>query len=289
MCIIVAKPKGVKMPSWGILENCWDANDDGAGVAFSNGEAVHIRKGLMTFAEFKKYVMKLSMKNDLENMDFIAHFRITSVGETTPRMTHPFRVDTEDIKQRMSVSGSGKMYAFHNGTITSMKTYSKTYSDTFLFTETVLNPMFEIDQRFYEDKHFSKIITTLLDGDKLALIDKHGIKLYGNFNESNGVYYSNYGYEDWTQNYIKTANGTYYYIRNIKQYTRVSKEEYIKACRKVEYDMWSLYANPTESVIDKFSKENADEIDDITTWESMNTLDKDNLGYTADLEALGVV
>ena len=304
MCIIVAKPKGVEMPSWKILENCWEANDDGAGVAFSNGEAVHIRKGLMTFRDFKKYVTKLSFKHDIKNLDFVAHFRITSVGETTPRMTHPFRVDTLDPKQRMSVSGSGKIYAFHNGTISAMRTYSKTYSDTFLFTETILQPFFSIDPTFYNNEHFVKVLETLLDGDKLALIDKDGIKLLGRFIQSDGVYYSNSSYEGWERYYNRyTGIGTSVYgttcdydydeyfpkKSSLKELAQVSDKDYAEACKVLNFALHDIYNDPSKEAVDKFAEEYKDIIDDIVAWEEVNKTSKDNQGYMWELDAYGII
>ena len=58
MCIIVNKPKGVEMPSMKVLERCFDYNSDGAGLMYALKGKVEIRKGFMTFDDFKKGLSK---------------------------------------------------------------------------------------------------------------------------------------------------------------------------------------------------------------------------------------
>ena len=49
MCIIVAKKKGLELPTKEILRNCFNYNSDGAGLMFNDGKQVFIEKGFMDF------------------------------------------------------------------------------------------------------------------------------------------------------------------------------------------------------------------------------------------------
>jgi len=96
MCIIVAKPKGVKMPSNDILHTCWRTNNDGAGYMWSTDKGVIVKKGFMTFQALMDSLMS---EENLEDKQLVIHFRIGTSGGHTPQMTHPFPVSTsfEDI------------------------------------------------------------------------------------------------------------------------------------------------------------------------------------------------
>ena len=51
MCIIAAKPAGVKMPDHETLENMWYGNPDGAGLMYAKDGKVIIRKGFMKYVD----------------------------------------------------------------------------------------------------------------------------------------------------------------------------------------------------------------------------------------------
>ena len=52
MCIIVAKKKGLELPTKERLKNCFNYNSDGAGIMFNDGNQVFIEKGFMDFNSF---------------------------------------------------------------------------------------------------------------------------------------------------------------------------------------------------------------------------------------------
>lgn len=51
MCIIVAKPAGIDLPSRSTLMNCFNHNHDGAGFMYADGKEVTVMKGFFTFEE----------------------------------------------------------------------------------------------------------------------------------------------------------------------------------------------------------------------------------------------
>ena len=56
MCIIINKPKGVAVPDSATIKQCWASNPHGAGVMYSTGKEVVIKKGFMTLEEFEQYI-----------------------------------------------------------------------------------------------------------------------------------------------------------------------------------------------------------------------------------------
>ena len=68
MCIIVAKKKGLELPTKEILENCFTANDDGAGISWNtdNGTVI-IEKGFMTFNEFYNRLLEIDNEYNLKD------------------------------------------------------------------------------------------------------------------------------------------------------------------------------------------------------------------------------
>ena len=64
MCIIVAKPKGVDMPSNEIFRNCFIDNNDGAGLMYANPKTgmIEIEKGFMTWSSFETRLEELKSK-----------------------------------------------------------------------------------------------------------------------------------------------------------------------------------------------------------------------------------
>ena len=286
MCIIVAKKAGAKFPTDKIIENCWEGNSDGAGIAWVQGNKVKVRKGFMKLASLKRFIKQLQRKVNLDETDVVLHFRITSVGETLAKMTHPFRIDTDDDKRRTLLSMEGKSFVFHNGTITGVKKFEKTYSDTFSFTKGVLQPLYSMNKRFQYDNRCVELIETVINGDKLAFITPEGIKLIGEFVVDKDIYYSNYGYEGWGKYYGYGYGGYSYSWRDY--YTTPTRSDYTKAVTKVKDALQDVYCDYTLEEIEAFSKKYEDEIDTILDWETNNPLDDDNEHLRYELDMLGV-
>jgi len=88
-----------------MLKSGEQTNPDGAGIAWIDRGQVRYRKGLKL-----KQIAKLCKKLPLP---YIVHFRITSVGKTTPGLCHPFPISPT---ANTNTSGSAKSVLFHNGT-----------------------------------------------------------------------------------------------------------------------------------------------------------------------------
>jgi len=281
MCIIVAKNKGIKMPSLETLKNCWNGNSDGAGMSWVENNIVKTKKGFMTWKHFTKHLKQLEKRVNLDETDVIMHFRITSIGETMAKMTHPFRVDAHDDKSRTLLNMDGKMFVFHNGTMSGIRAIEKKYSDTFAFTKSIAYPMYRIDKAFHTKPNFIEVMETVINGDKLAFITPKGIKLIGDFNECEGISYSNYGYEDWGKYFTPRR---YIYLNDSPTTT-----EYLTSVSYVRPELQAIYIDYTIENVEAFKEAFSYEIETIGEWEMAFPDHKDNQMLIYELEQMGVL
>lgn len=128
MCIAGIKPSGVDIPDLETIKRCWNANKDGAGVAYPIKGGVQIRKGFTSAAEMHEFLSKYNFKDTT----LLIHFRIGTHGlKSDPTHTHPFPVG--DTKENMELLAyKTKKALIHNGILGSFA-YDKDQSDTMLF------------------------------------------------------------------------------------------------------------------------------------------------------------
>ncbi len=75
MCIIAIQPMGVKIKE-NILKNCWDSNNDGAGIMYVENGKIIVQREMHSFSDF----MKLKRHADKQNSNIVMHFRIATSG-----------------------------------------------------------------------------------------------------------------------------------------------------------------------------------------------------------------
>lgn len=202
MCIILYKPVGKDLPNESILEKCFKTNPDGAGYMIPINNKVIIRKGFMTFEsliEDLDYIFN-EYKIDIVKTPIVIHFRITTQGGVKKELCHPFPICDNYDKMRKQVCTSDIALA-HNGIIhlTSVPMYyvggkSKTpdYNDTMTFIKDYARLIIDNDLFFGKNKNKVQLMENLIDGSRLAIMNKNGyVKLIGNFIEKDGIYYSN--------------------------------------------------------------------------------------------------
>lgn len=199
MCIIVVKKSGVVMPSEQVLKNCFDYNSDGAGIMLASNGKVYGFKGLMTFKAFKSKLNQLEKRfGNLNKLPVVMHFRIGTHGTNKAENTHPFPISTnyDDLRELEWTATNG---VAHNGIIHCTQTHPdvrlEDVSDTMVFIKRIIAPLARMVNI---QKH-----TDVLDGfqiaaeSKLCFLDGKGnIKILGDFNKKDGVWYSNYTYMD---------------------------------------------------------------------------------------------
>lgn len=201
MCIIVAVPRDVEMPSTETLRECFKRNPDGAGFMWADGKTVRIRKGFMTFNEF---VDALNAEEIPDGSAIVMHFRIATHGKVQPSCCHPFPVSSnrDAIKATRIESRIG---VAHNGVIHGTKT-DDSWSDSMDFVANVIAPLSRICPGFVNNSNAEQLLEWACKS-KLAIMDNSGdMMLVGDFHESNGVFYSNTSYIPVVHNWSNYGN-----------------------------------------------------------------------------------
>ena len=68
MCIAILKQGDVELYE-STLQNCWNANDDGAGFMYAEKGKLHIQKGFFTFEEFMEAYKPHAKNNRVITID----------------------------------------------------------------------------------------------------------------------------------------------------------------------------------------------------------------------------
>lgn len=309
MCIAIAKPKGVKMPSWDYLYNAFTNNPDGGGFAFAPGDRqVYIKKGLMTWEAFKGALEALMSQYNTTQMGMLIHTRITTHGGTNPGNTHPFPIVADEAALHKTAYVSP--YAvIHNGIITltsSAARLSKGMSDTAVFVEKYLTLIAQNRNWFY-NKANMELIEKLADS-KIAILNGDGDIIHtSGFTTENGVLYSNTSYKDGyfrkigaysSYGYTGYSSGSYSSAQNshadsYATYSKCSAYTSFKLtmCNvgdTVECDCGSFEITSKERDMYFFSEPNEFGLSAIyQRYEDENNVDPDYAGFFSDYEYMG--
>ena len=238
MCIIINKPKGVAVPDSATIKQCWASNPHGAGVMYSTGKEVVIKKGFMTLEEFEQCISEI--ENPTER-GIVYHFRITSHGGTNQQNTHPFPIsgDIEDLKLLELTTDIG--FA-HNGIISLTSSDADIHkygiSDTMVFLEKYVSKIFKLSNRKLKQEVLDLIDD--LGKSKFSLINPKGeIFELGFFieDQATGLSFSNSSYKPYVPKvYNYTYGGkTYSYGTDGEKYYKndcISEEDY----EEVDFD-----------------------------------------------------
>jgi len=190
MCIIaVSKSRHLTEEEF---RNCYRNNPDGFGMSWSTGVDNRFKKGLMTYDESWKFYQNMIKKHGLK-FPYVCHFRIKTEGAIIPELTHPFIISR---KSPLNLKWKGdNSLLFHNGTISGWRRYLPKIESRFKE---------EIDEDKLSD---SRALAMMLPTkgknaivaagkyNKFAVFNKGRCKIFGDFNEENGIYFSNDGYK----------------------------------------------------------------------------------------------
>lgn len=194
MCIIVAKNSGIKMPSKDIISTCFINNPDGAGIMLASKGRVYGFKGLMTFDAFQAKLKQLEKRfGPLKDIPVVMHFRIGTHGANIAANTHPFPV-SDSYKRLRKLEWTSELGMAHNGIIQATGHHpdvkKENVSDTMVFIRRIVAPI--------SAKTDIMQNPAILDGlqiaadSKLCFLDAKGnLACLGDFQVSDGVYYSN--------------------------------------------------------------------------------------------------
>lgn len=192
MCVIAAKPSGVKMPSVSAIENMWYKNPDGAGFMYAFNGKVYIEKGFMKLNDFEDALERIQQKIDLKDIPVVMHFRIATHGGVIPANTHPFPVSSSmSMLQKLKCNTS--LGVAHNGIIEI--TPRKGVSDTMEYVASQLAPLYKGVPEFYLNPHLMEMVDNAVQS-KLAFLTKDGeIYTVGKFETEDDIMYSNSSYK----------------------------------------------------------------------------------------------
>ena len=262
MCIIVAKRKGLELPTKEILRNCFNYNSDGAGIMFNDGNQVFIEKGFMDFNSFYSRLEALDKEFNLVNSDLALHFRISTSGNVDQGNCHPYPISTETSQLR-NLSLVTDIGMAHNGVI--RKHIPETRSilnDTQTFIKNFVYNMYSSNKEFLTVGANIKALEEEA-GSKLCFITKDNMYIIGKFiEETNGILYSNdtylsydygWGYEDYSVDFdyfdMFDIEGE---PLDVKDFTFIlSKLEFVKEDTVKCFD-GTVYYNENDLVVDKY-------------------------------------
>lgn len=187
MCVIVYKPKGIKLERK-VIADCFIENPNGAGytVIYEKNNFV-TRKGFMTENELDASLEENG--GDFTPYDMILHFRISTSGGINPINCHPYPISHKQSDFTVTES-INQPVIYHNGVLFGIKqSWSndiELYSDTFLLARDILSRT--------DATGITNVLSLIANtsNNKFAHVDKHGtVTLYGDFKKHNDVFYSN--------------------------------------------------------------------------------------------------
>lgn len=174
MCVIIACPNEKKRPSLEILQACEKANPHGGGFAWREKGMVRYLKGLNAGAIHKGL--------SLVDGPVIIHFRIATVGGRKAELCHPFPVSKI---AKAKTAGRARAVLFHNGTWRDWGSFVENYG-------------LRLKRDMVSDTRVAAIACSMFGFEwlkkipnRFAVLSKRGIRIVGDWKESDGIHYSN--------------------------------------------------------------------------------------------------
>lgn len=252
MCIIMAKPKGVALPSKETFRICYTNNPDGCGFMYVKDGQVIIRKGFMGYKNMYKEIKGLG-----DDKAVVVHFRIGTSGKNDQKTCHPYPI-SDDIKDLQRCYLKTDVGMVHNGIVPGYidKNFPE-LNDTQVFIRDFLSKMKIINDKFYVYPEIQDLLEDIT-GSKLAFLDnEENIHYVGHFTEEDGVKYSNYNYKH-TYSYVRSLSYPYYdnYWDNPSYYN--GNDDYYKSkdTKLLDYDDMTDLGK--EVSIDDYDKDDID-------------------------------
>lgn len=248
MCIAIVKPKGKEI-SDEALKNCFERNQDGAGLAFSKDGKLYILKGIFNKDEFVADVRKYEKEADGA---MLIHCRIGTSGLKDKANCHPHVINEH-------------LVMIHNGVIRVNVPTNSEVSDTVIFARDYLS---ELPKDFIKNSQIMKLIQMAIGSyNKLCFLNEKGEFAIVNEKEGvwdEGVWYSNYTYRtpkitynttDWDDDYIDTFGNRYYGYNNyLKNYYKKPDNSKMEKYNQLVIKGLTTDEHPSKSKIKKLKK-----------------------------------
>ena len=194
MCWLTTLPIGFDLTEQQ-FKNARRTNDDGTGFAYAKDGQLFVEKGFMDFESFYEAYTKVGI-----DCPRVVHHRLGWGGGRNAENCHPFIVN------------DGLCFA-HNG-ILSTHTAKGGQSDTNLFNEEVLKPLFGDDIESIQKPYIKFLISQAIgSSNKFVFLDKNGVCTIinpqsGEWDKSkNGAWYSSNAHT-W-EPYVHGGNSSY--------------------------------------------------------------------------------
>ena len=207
MCLIVAKPRGVPIPSKKNLKKWFNTYPDGFGVAFQYDGRVRILKGAMSIKQMHKILQQVGelCVDNGAGVDMVMQYRQAFTGSVCPEYCHPFPVtssqtalDSLDVVSDCALAHNGVIWEYNSR-------YTKKQTDINDAQEFIKDYLVPMGSSIW-NKGVQDLIESYTDS-KFALLTAKGITYIGDFIEENGYFYSNGGYKG--NKYIAGDYGSY--------------------------------------------------------------------------------
>jgi len=225
ICIIIAKPEGVAMPSDKVIETCWNNNYDGFGLAYLEKGMVYIIKGAL---DYKSALEIISQVPNPEEKHVVMHFRTATSGLISRGNCHPMPITdkvellvAQRVKTKIAIAHNGVIFDFHRSSYgvnygsdaywDNLEKFGGYYGTSWRNKKTTdklkFDPALDLSdtQQFVKEilagmgkSMFQPKVMTLIQRyteSKFAFISKRGITLLGKFFVDKDIYYSNEEYK----------------------------------------------------------------------------------------------
>lgn len=229
MCIAINAPKGTS-PTKGALETSFIYNSDGCGYCFAKDGKLIIKKGFFDFESF----LKSYQKDNIQGVNKLIHFRISTSGKINKLNCHPFLITDE-------------LAMIHNGVIPHFG--NKIENDTLQFVKLILRPIIVANGvKSLLNPSIQKMLIESIGNSKLAFLDNEGNSYI--INEKLGHRYNSIWYSNET---YKEKNSFSYYGEEFI-YDESKCAECFTVLKNGEYDVCDYCIEDSESGVDGWGK-----------------------------------
>lgn len=157
MCLIIAQYPNSPRQTKELFEAAADLNKDGIGIAYSLNNQLIVQRGFSSLEKFIDYYDSIPVEASI-----LIHFRAKSAGSLSEENLHPFIIDQNNL-----------CFAF-NGTISELNFKESDKSDTFIFNQIILQPLFNLNNSFYKEPAIHKLLNSYIKNGKMVFLDNEG-------------------------------------------------------------------------------------------------------------------
>lgn len=231
MCIAIVKPQGTEI-SDEYLENCFDNNRDGAGIAYAKDGKIYIVKGIF---DKKQFIQEVRKAEKIAQGSMLIHCRIGTSGLKDKKNCHPHIVNDN-------------LVMIHNGILDIDVPKNSKVSDTVIFIEKYLK---KLSKDFVKSEPIMHLIEKAIgDRNKFAFLNNKGEAFICNAKAGTvegGIWYSNdtYSYnwdryDDFFDRSLEEDTEVYGYFEEYIEFLEDEELEALGDYPLINKDSWEL-------------------------------------------------